>query len=157
MPALVWSDALFLSALDHCKDQKATPADTVSALGEFQKDGDSIIGASTPQSRAEKYAVATGVELNVQVAKSPSDALIAAFLDPESRQMMFDPLANYYSVSTCPHTAAPGEGLFLTVSNYARAVILNEAGKDKIQEMLTKPVSDVVDTVIDKAKDAATA
>ena len=125
LPALVFSDALFLAADDHCRD--ASKNGLTSSIGSKDKSGMN----SSPYSRVGRYADSTGVAESMTFGEDKATEVVLRMLvDASSREKIFDKGYCQASVSTCK-----GKDFDLAVTNYADSVTLNQNGKDKIAEV----------------------
>lgn len=87
-PALIFNDALFLAANDHCKD--ALKNGLTSSMGSLKKSGKK----SSPYSRVARYADGAGVTQTMTFMTLGEDkateVVMKMLLDASSREKIFD-------------------------------------------------------------------
>jgi hypothetical protein len=125
LPALAFSDALFLAADDHCRD--ASKNGLTSSIGSKDQSGMN----SSPYSRVARYADARGVAESMTFGQDKAtEVVLQMLIDASKREKIFDKGYCKAAVSTCK-----GKDFDLAVTNYADSVNLNQDGKDKISKV----------------------
>jgi len=89
MPAMQWSDSLFLSADKHCQEQKRLCKPNI-LLDVFNDQG-KLIAKQRPSTNVAEYSTATNVEIVVGSGKSVMDRVLDMYLAPENRSILFSP------------------------------------------------------------------
>lgn len=112
-PALRWSDALFLSARDHCNQQKNKESPSV-LLEVFE--GDKLKGMMRPSVAIKKFAEAKGVELIYSTGRTVIDEVIDSLMDTANREILMSPFFQYSAVQTCEYANKKG----VAIQNFAQ-------------------------------------
>ena len=100
LPPLEFSNALFLSALKHCNEQRGLARPEL--LTNISDENGNLIGKRRPSTAAADFATdLSGVEMNVAVGKNAVDMVVKSFMAPESRSILLNPMSRYTGIATC--------------------------------------------------------